>query len=73
MVGPSTTDAERRSLRRVLLAAVALLVAASGGLVALQAGASASEAGAATLVGLLVGLGVVWFLIRLGREMSRQT
>lgn len=72
MVGPSTTEAERRTLRRRLLAGVALLVAASAGLVALQAGASVTEAAVATLLGLVVGLGVVWFLDRLGKEMGRQ-
>jgi lysozyme family protein len=72
MVGPSTTADERRTLRRRLLAGIALLVAASGGLVALQAGASLAEAAVATLLGLVVGLGVIWFLNRLGKEMSRQ-
>lgn len=71
MVGPSTTDEERTSLRRRLLGAFVLLIAASGGLVAIQNGATVTQAGIAAAGGLAIGLLLGWFLLSLGREIRR--
>lgn len=73
MVGSSLSDEKRSSLQRRLLGAFVLLVAVSGGLVALQSDATVEQVGAASVGGLVVGVVLVWFLVRLSEEIRRQT
>ena len=69
MVGPTYTEEDKAALSRRLQAGFVLLVGASGGLVALQAEPTLLQLGTAVLAGLLVGLGLLWFLLRTAREL----
>lgn len=62
MVGPSTTDEERDESRRRLKAGFVLLVGASGTLIAIQGGASLPIVAVATLMGLVAGAALLWYL-----------
>ena len=62
MVGPSLSDAERERQRRAVKTAFVLVVGLSGGLVALSGNASPALIGAAVAGGLVVGIGLVWYL-----------
>jgi hypothetical protein len=68
VVGPSLTDGERRVANLRLKLGFVALVALSGGLVALQAGGSPAQVGAGLLSGLVVGLLLLAFLVRIGRD-----
>ncbi|MDS0299201.1 hypothetical protein NDI76_10665 [Halogeometricum sp. S1BR25-6] len=64
MVGPSMTDEERETASARLKVGFVLLVAVSGALVAVQAGGSLAFVGGGFLGGLLVGLLLIFFLVR---------
>jgi hypothetical protein len=70
MVGPSMSDEERAVASRRLRVGFVLLVGLSGGLVSLQAGPTLVQFFAAVLGGLLVGWLLLWFLVRMSREIS---
>lgn len=70
MVGPSMTDEERDEANRLLRTGFVLLVAASGGLVALEAGGDLPVIAAGFVGGLAVGLLLLVFLVRWGREFQ---
>jgi ammonia channel protein AmtB len=72
MVDSSITDEQRRSFRRRLTGGFVLLVGLSAGLVAIQARASPLEVGAAIGIGLVLGGGLAWYLVRLGRQYRRR-
>ncbi|MEY7852010.1 hypothetical protein AB7C87_22725 [Natrarchaeobius sp. A-rgal3] len=59
--GPGSTPDGRRSRRR-LAAGFVLLVGLSGGTMALQGGASIPAIGLMTLVGLVAGGALLWYL-----------
>jgi ammonia channel protein AmtB len=69
VVGPSFTPEERDVANLRLKAGFVLLVAASAGLVAVQAEASLAQLVGALAVGLLVGLALLAFMIRWGRQL----
>lgn len=71
MVGPSNTEAERRDANAQLKAGFVLLVGVSGGLVALQGDATSTQLLAAVAAALVVGVLLVAFLSRVGREFRR--
>jgi ABC-type transport system involved in cytochrome c biogenesis permease component len=73
MVGPSLSDEERTLANARLKLGFVLLVAASAGLVALQVGGSPLQLGAAVGAGLALGLALLAFLLRLGREFRRSS
>lgn len=73
MVGPSLSDEERTLANTRLKLGFVLLVAASAGLVALQAGGSPFQLGVAVGAGLGIGLALLGFLVRLGREFRRSS
>lgn len=62
MVGPSATEEERDESRRRLKAGFVLLVGVSGTLIAIQGGASLPVLAAATLIGLVAGGVLLWYL-----------
>lgn len=68
MVGPSLSDEERDAANLRLKVGFVLLVTASGGLVALQAGGTPVQLLGGVTGGLAVGLALLWFLVRWGRE-----
>ena len=61
MVGPISRD-ERSSLVRRLKAGFVVLVGGSSGLIAVQGGATLVEVALVTLVGLVVGVVLVWLV-----------
>ena len=75
MVSSSITEAERRAWNLVIAVGFVGVVAGSAGLMALAGGATLVETGAVAVVGLLTGLGLLWYLSRLsidrdgGREL----
>ena len=69
MVGPMT-EAERDAGNRRIKAVILLVVAVSPPLIALQFGPSPVELLAALGVGVALGLVVVWYLGRLGKEFT---
>ena len=69
MVGPSTSDDERRTAALRFKAGFVLLVGLSGGLVAFSVGASTSEVAAVVVAGLLVGAALTWWLVRSYRQI----
>ncbi len=69
MVGPMS-DAERDAGNRRIKAVILLIVAVSPPLIALQFDPSTIELLAALGVGVALGLVVVWYLGRLGREFT---
>jgi hypothetical protein len=68
MVGPSLTPEERDVANLRLKVGFVVLVAVSAGLVAVQARASLAGVGVALVGGTLLGLVLLWFLVRWGRE-----
>ncbi|ELZ34905.1 hypothetical protein C474_01052 [Halogeometricum pallidum JCM 14848] len=64
MVGPSMSDEERAAASTHLKVGFVLLVAVSGALVAFQSGGTPTLVGGAFLVGLFVGLLLIFFLVR---------
>ena len=64
MVGPSLTDAERDVASRRLKAGFVGLIAASGALTALQAGGSLRVVAAGLVGGTVLGVVLLWFLLR---------
>jgi hypothetical protein len=68
MVGPSLTPEERDVANLRLKVGFVVLVAVSAGLVALQARASLAGVAVALVGGTLLGLVLLWFLVRWGRE-----
>ena len=70
MVGPSLTEEDRRVASRRLKAGFVLLVGASAGLVSYQAGASLREGAIVVGAALAVGAALLWFVIRLLREVQ---
>jgi hypothetical protein len=68
MVGPSLSDEERDAANFRLKVGFVLLVTVSGGLVALQAGGTLVQLVGGLVGGLAVGLVLLWFLVRWGRE-----
>ncbi|WP_331233446.1 hypothetical protein [Natronorarus salvus] len=63
MVGPMSDD-ERRSGYRRIGAGFVGIVGLSAGMMALSGGASMAQAGAVTVGGVLVGLMLLFYLIR---------
>lgn len=70
MVGPSLTDEDRRVASRRLKVGFVLLVAVSAALVSYQAGASPTQTAVAVGVALLAGVALLWFVLRLLRELQ---
>lgn len=64
MVGPSMSGEERAAASARFKAGFVLLVAVSGALVAFQSGGTPALVGGGFLVGLLVGLLLIFFLVR---------
>ncbi|SFR59722.1 hypothetical protein [Halogeometricum limi] len=73
MVGPSMTDDERTAAGTRLRVGFVLLVAVSGALVALQAGGDLFYVGGGFVGGLLLGLVLVYFLVRWWAEFVATT
>jgi hypothetical protein len=71
MVGPSLTDDQRDAANLRLRVGFVVLVALSGGLVALAAGGSAVHLAAGVGSGLLLGVVLLAFLLRWGRQFRR--
>ncbi|WP_202593891.1 hypothetical protein [Halorubrum halophilum] len=69
MVGP-ISEAERDAGNRRIKAVILLIVAVSPPLIALQFDPSSIELLAALGVGVALGLVVVWYLGRLGKEFT---
>ena len=65
MVGPSLSESERDRRLRAIKTAVVLVVGFSGGLIALSGDASPELIAASVGGGLVVGMGLVWYLSRL--------
>ena len=65
MVGPSLSEAERDQRLRAIKTGFVLVVGLSGGLVALSGDASLELVAASIAGGLLVGIGLVWYLTRI--------
>ncbi|WP_313695831.1 hypothetical protein [Halorarum halobium] len=70
MVGPSMTEEDRRLASRRLKGGFVLLVGASAALVSLQADASLVQTAVAVVVALVVGVALLWFVLRLLRELQ---
>lgn len=62
MVGSSMSDAERRAWNRVIGVGFVIVVGGSAALIAFANGAALSWALAIGVLGLLTGLGLVWYL-----------
>jgi ammonia channel protein AmtB len=71
MVGPSLSEEKRRIAGQRLRAGFVALVGVSGGLVAVANEASAVQALGAVGAGLLVGVALLRFLARAGRDWQR--
>ncbi len=65
MVGPSLSAEDRDRRRRAIKTGVVLVVGFSGGLIALSGNASPELIAASVVGGLVVGMGLVWYLSRL--------
>lgn len=64
MVGSSLTDDEKNTANTRLKAGFVLLVAASMGLMALQVDPTPLQLAAVFAVGIVVGVGLLWFVLR---------
>jgi lysozyme family protein len=64
MVGSSLTDDEKDTANTRLKAGFVLLVAASMGLMALQVDPTPLQLAAVFVVGIVVGVGLLWFVLR---------
>ena len=69
MVGPSTTDDERRTAALRFKAGFVLLVGLSGGLVAASVGATTTQIAVIVAGGLMVGAALMWWLLRSYRQI----
>ena len=69
MVGPSTTDDERRTAALRFRAGFVLLVGLSGGLVAVSVGATTTQIVAVVAGGLVAGAALMWWLVRSYRQI----
>jgi lysozyme family protein len=72
VVGPSLNDAARDDANRRLKLGFVALVAVSAGLVAFRANASPLALAGALLAGTVLGVALLWFIARWGREFRRQ-
>jgi lysozyme family protein len=72
MVGSSLSDDERRAANKSLRALFILLVGVSAGLVAFSGGATPIQSGVAATAGFVVGGVLLWFLVRMGRQIRRR-
>jgi lysozyme family protein len=70
MVGPSIDEADRRVANRRLKVGFVALVTVSGGVVAAAGGATPLQVLSITLAAGVVGLALLWYLVRLGREWT---
>ncbi|MFB6108783.1 MAG: hypothetical protein ABEJ82_08100 [Haloplanus sp.] len=68
MVGPSSSDRERRVATARLRAGFVVLVGLSAGLVAVAGDATPAQALVAVAAGLVLGSVLLWFLLRTGRQ-----
>ncbi|RJX43991.1 hypothetical protein DM826_04755 [Halonotius aquaticus] len=64
MVGSSLTDDERKTANTRLKVGFVVLVAASMGLMALQVDPTPLQLAVVIAVGLVVGVGLLWFVLR---------
>ena len=64
MVGSSLTDDEKETANTRLKIGFVLLVAASMGLMALQADPTPLQLLVAVAAGIIVGVGLLWFVLR---------
>jgi lysozyme family protein len=64
MVGSSLTDDEKDTANTRLKAGFVLLVAASMGLMALQVDPTPLQLAVVFAVGIVVGVGLLWFVLR---------
>jgi len=64
MVGSSLTDDERETANTRLKVGFVVLVAASMGLMALQVDPTPLQLAVVIAVGLVVGVGLLWFVLR---------
>ena len=62
MVGPSLSEADRQKRRNRLKAAFVLLVGASAGMIAVQGGADLVSVVVIAVVGLLLGVVLIYYL-----------
>jgi len=62
MVGPSTTEDELRRQWTLLKAAFVLLVGVSAGMIAVQGGADLVSVAAVVVLGLLLGVTLIYYL-----------
>ena len=69
MVGPSTTDDERRTAALRFKAGFVLLVGLSGGLVAASVGATVTQIAVVVAGSLVVGAALMWWLMRSYRQI----
>ena len=69
MVGPSTTDDERRTAALRFKVGFVLLVGLSGGLVAVSVDATTTQIAVVVAGGLVVGAALMWWLLRSYRQI----
>ena len=75
MVDSTITDEKRRVWNRMLAGLFVLMVGASAGLMALEGGGSPLEVTGVSVVGILFGAGLAWYLASLrtsAREMRQK-
>lgn len=75
MVDSTLTDEKRRLWNRLLGALFVLIVGGSAGLMALEGGGSPLEVAGVSVVGILFGAGLAWYLVSLrtsAREIRRR-
>ena len=70
MVGPSTTDDQRRTAALRFKVGFVLLVGLSGGLVAASVGATVTQIALVVAGGLVVGAALTWWLVRSYRQIQ---
>lgn len=70
MVGPSLSEEEHRAANRRLKVGFVLLVAVSAALIAYRADATLVEAGVVVAGALVVAAALLWFVLRLVRQMQ---
>lgn len=73
MVGPSTSEDELRQQWNLLKAAFVLLVGVSAGMIAVQGGADLISVAAVVVLGLLLGVALIYYLSSIAPDpQSRQ-
>lgn len=70
MVSSSISEAERRAWNLVIGVGFVAVVAGSAGLIAFAGGATPLETGAVASLGLVTGLGLLWYLSRLSIDRT---